>query len=211
MRAIRKNIEPISLSLHRSSGFADFDNYTDKPALRNALVREQRGLCCYCLSRIPSARGMKIEHWLAQSQYPGEQLSYSNLLGACMGNEGQPPHQQHCDTRKGDLSLSRNPADPAHAIDTLIEFRTDGRVASRDSEFDSELNEVLNLNAAFLRSNRKAVLDAFKEVLGRGPVSEARFDRYLRIWNGEESGAGELEPFCQVVVYWLRRRLNRPR
>jgi len=33
---------------------------------------------------------MKIEHWHCRTNYGAEQLDYSNLLGACMGNEGSP-------------------------------------------------------------------------------------------------------------------------
>jgi hypothetical protein len=154
--------------------------------------------------------GMKIEHWHSQAEFPNERLDYWNLLGACMGNEGQPRSRQHCDTRKGESRLSRNPANPAHVIDTVIEFGLDGRISSNDSAFNVELNDVLNLNVPFLKNNRKAVLDAFTDLLGKGAVSVATFERHLRKWNGE-SDADALQPFCQVVVYWLRRRLSRSR
>ncbi len=61
MRAITKNNEPTSLARHRCAAHADYDNYTDKDGLRQSLVTEQRGLCCYCLSRIrPLSDEMKI-------------------------------------------------------------------------------------------------------------------------------------------------------
>ena len=129
-----------------------------------------------------------------------------NLLGACIGNEGQPPKKQHCDTRKGNRVLSRNPANPAHAIDDFIEFASDGRVFSKDPGFDTELKDVLNLNFAFLKNNRKAVLAAFTESLRRGAVKKRTLEKLLRKWQGE-SGAGDLQPYCQVVVYWLRKSL----
>lgn len=113
MRTIIKGPEPHSLAEYRHTPGASFDDYPDKPALRISLVAEQRGLCCYCLQRIqPQIGAMKIEHWhsRAPGRYPAEQLDYSNLLGACMGNQGQPWDHQHCDTRKGDRDFSRNPA-----------------------------------------------------------------------------------------------------
>jgi len=59
-------------------------------------------------------------------------------------------------------------------------------------------------------NNRKATLKAFLAGLGkRGPLRRATLETRLREWNGE-SGADELQPFCQVVVYWLRKRLLRP-
>ena len=194
MRSIRKGPEPRSL--------------TDKETLRASLVAEQRRLCCYCLSRIPGTRGMKIEHWRSQTQHPLEQLDYRNLLGACMGNEGQPWTSQHCDTRKGDRALSRNPANPNHRLDDL-RFLADGRIVSDDVSFDAELNQVLNLNYSRLKENRKATLDGFLRGLPKsGGLARAQLEKWLQEWN-EVSHDSELRPFCQVVVYWLRKHLAR--
>ena len=154
---------------------------------------------------------MKIEHWhsRAPGRYPAEQLDYSNLLAACMGNEGLPRRHQHCDSRKGERDLSRNPARPLPRVEQLIRFLGDGRVASDDPAFDAELNDVLNLNEAGLRNRRKAVLDAFKDTLTkRGPLKRATLQKWLQDWNGD-SQAGNLREFCQVVVYWLQKRLAR--
>ncbi len=210
MRTIRKSREPASLAQHRCAPHADFDNYADKDALRIALAAEQRGLCCYCLERIrPETGAMKIEHWHSQDRFPAEQLDYQNLLGSCLGGQGQPPHQQHCDTKKGNARFSRNPANPAHRIESFIRYEGDGRIVSGDRAFDAELNEVLNLNAALLKNNRKAVLDGFRSALAkRGNLRRITLERWLRDWNGE-SGPNELRPFCQVVVYWLRKRMAR--
>jgi len=210
MRTIHKAREPASLAQHRAAPHADYDNYADKETLRVALVTEQRGLCCYCLSRIrPEIGAMKIEHWHSQDSFPTEQLDYQNLLGSCPGGQGQRSHQQHCDAKKGNALFSRNPANPAHRVESFIRYEADGRIASTDLAFDAELNEVLNLNAAFLKNNRKAALDGFKDALAkRGNLPRITLERWLRDWNGE-SHANELRPLCQVVVYWLQKRLSR--
>jgi len=58
-------------------------------------------------------------------------------------------------------------------------------------------------------NNRKSALDAFKTALDkRGQLSQTTLKKWLREWNGE-SDVGELREFCQVVVYWLRKRLAR--
>ena len=209
MRAIAKNQEPASLAQHRCNQFADYDNYADKQALRQSLVAEQRGLCCYCLSRItPEAGRMKIAHWHSQNQHPDEQLDYLNLLGACLGGQGKSPLLQHCDTRQGNRDISKNPANPAHQVERLIHFEGDGTITSDDVRFNGELNETLNLNTKFLKNNRKATLDAFKMTLDkRGQPPPLTLERWLREWNGE-TRAGELQPFCQIVVYWLRKRIS---
>ncbi|WP_419937389.1 retron system putative HNH endonuclease [Candidatus Palauibacter sp.] len=217
MRAITKGREPESLTLHRKSPYSSYDNYGEKQDLREALVAEQRGLCCYCMGRIrPTRQSVKIEHWRCQSNYPDRQLDYRNLLAACQGRigylGGQPTHLQHCDTKKGDSDLQWNPADPAHRVETRIRYRVDGSICSDDVTFNDELNEVLNLNLPLLKNNRVGVLDG---VLGwwkktkaeiRGPVPR---DRFIRERDRQVGGDGDLAEYCQVAVWWLEQRLAR--
>lgn len=151
---------------------------------------------------------MKIEHWHCQEVYPSEQLDYGNLLGACLGGQGHPREQQHCDTHKGSLSLSRNPANLAHDIEGVIQYRGDGEIRSSDPVFDRELDDVLNLNHPRLKSNRKAALDAFRESMKKlGPWNEVVLSRKMEEWSA--LAGGELKPYCQIVVYYLRKRLAR--
>ena len=213
MRAIIKGAEPSSLTAHRLTPHCNYDNYPHKDALRHALVTEQRGLCCYCMGRIHNGpTTMKIEHWQCQAGYPAEQLSYHNLLGACLGGAEQPPLLQHCDTRKGDRDLRWNPADAAHRIEARGRYEMDGSIRADDAAFDAQLQDVLNLNLAVLRNNRKGVLDAVLDWWGRekqrshGPVSRARFERER---DRRTTGTGHLEPYCQVAVWWLEQRLSR--
>ena len=213
MRVITKGAEPPSLTAHRQTPHCDYDNYADKDALRHALVVEQRGLCCYCMGRIHNGFAtMKIEHWHCQRRHPAEQLNYRNLLGACLGGHGQPLHLQHCDTRKGDRDLKWNPADSAHHIETRIRYEMDGSIRSDEPAFDAQLDDVLNLNIAVLKKNRQGVLDAVlawwkqERESRRGAIPRARFEQAR---NRRIDGSGRLEPFCQVVVWWLDQRLAR--
>jgi uncharacterized protein (TIGR02646 family) len=106
MRNITKGEPPASLVEHRAQEHASYGNYLKKDTLRECLVREQRGICCYCMGQIaPTEEAMKIEHWRAQRDpnYSHLQLVYSNLLGACLGGDGQQDAERHCDTAKGML------------------------------------------------------------------------------------------------------------
>ncbi|HDV6330099.1 TIGR02646 family protein [Burkholderia cenocepacia] len=206
MRTIQKGLEPATLTQHRQQPHADYDNYTDKAALRHALVAEQRGLCCYCQSRIRATpESMKIEHWQCQADHPERQLDYSNLLGACLGGHGRPEREQHCDTRKGNDDLCFSVCDPAHPIERQFRYLGDGTIKADDGAIDKAVNEVLNLNLSRLVNNRKAVLTAFQQRLQDG----RRIDpaRELPRWDG--SGPGDLPEFAQVVVYWLRKKQAR--
>jgi uncharacterized protein (TIGR02646 family) len=206
MRTIQKGPEPASLTQHRQQPHADYDNYADKAALRQALVAEQRGLCCYCQSRIRATpEGMKIEHWQCQAHHPARQIDFSNLHGACLGGHGRPEREQHCDTRKGNNGLCFSVCDPAHPIERQIRFLGDGKISANDAGIDEALNAVLNLNLPRLVNNRKAVLAAFQQRLQDG----RRLDpaRELPRWDGSEPG--DLPEFAQVVVYWLRKKQAR--
>lgn len=212
MRAIKKSAEPKGLTEFRAVNGNVYDDYSCKQTLREFLVSEQRGLCCYCLCRIRAGASgtlpkMKIAHWHSQSLHPEEQLEYKNLLGACMGNQGQEPRKQHCDTRQGDRDIKWNPADPLHPIPAMTYF-ANGLLRSSDPEFDIQINDVLNLNYPFLVNNRKAVLDAFIKALPRqGTWPRPVLERKLRDWDGE-SHTGELSEYCQVVVCWLQKKLR---
>lgn len=156
---------------------------------------------------------MKIEHWRCQANYPAEQLRYSNLLGACMGGEGQPPNKQHCDTRKGNRDLQLNPADPAHQVEAHVRYGSDGSIVGSDPEFDRQLNDVLNLNIPLLKRQRKNQLDSvlcwWKAEKNRlkGPVSR---NRLVRKRDKFIAGDGQqLEPYRQIAVWWLDQRISR--
>ena len=219
MRAIIKLPEPPSLAQHRATAHAGYDNYSDKDALRAQLVSEQRGICCFCGGRIVAdSDKMKIAHWMPRKPFPQHQLDYWNLLGACLGNEGQRKYKQHCDTHQGNTRLSRNPANPDHRIEDFIQFLPDGTIASQDATLDQELGRrkadgefeegVLNLNLSFLRTNRKKALAAFTKGLAkRGHLSKPALGKLISRWRGDNPG--ELEAYAPVIVYWLRKRLAR--
>ena len=153
MKTITKGSEPRSLTQYRNTPGANYEDYPldSKNELRTALSSEQGAICCYCMDRIyPKRCGMKIEHWRCQSENLELQLVYSNLLGACLGNEGKHFKDQHCDTHKGGRDLSRNPANPEHQVEAWVRYPSNGRIKSPDAEFNCELNQILNLNHPFL-------------------------------------------------------------
>lgn len=206
MRTIQKGREPATLTQHRQQPHSDYDNYADKATLRQALVTEQHGLCCYCQSRIRATpEGMKIEHWQCQADHPERQLNFGNLHGACLGGQGRPEREQHCDTRKGNDGLCFSVCDPAHPIEHKVRFLGDGTIKADDVAIEEALNEALNLNLPLLVSNRKAVLAAFQQRLQAGRRVDPA--RELPKWDGSEPG--DLPEFAQVVVYWLRKRQAR--
>lgn len=217
MRRIKKGKEPRLWQEHRSTPGATYDpgkgsgpTAEAKQALREALVKEQGRLCCYCMDRIhPTQDGMKIEHWAAQSKFPEQQMTYSNLLGACLGGEGNRPADQHCDTAKGNQPLAIHPADPSKGCSALFNHASTGRIEGRTNEAKKDI-ETLNLNVNRLVEARKAVLLGllawFDLRKNRGrPLSKSEMLRKARFYDDEGE---KLDAFCQVAIYWLTKHAN---
>lgn len=183
-----------------------------KDRIRDSLLKEQGHLCAYCMQRI-NPDTMKIEHWHSQAhsrdEDENEQLDYKNLLACCMGNEGQPPKEQHCDTKKRDQDISFNPANPDHKSRMKIRYFGDGTVRSEDRKFNEEINKILNLNWIRLKSNRKAILDKVMEELNRKPGSRTKreIQTYIRRWEAQNSNR-HLKEYCAVALYFLEKKLQ---
>lgn len=208
MIPIKKGREPRSLATYKKTAGACYDAYPNKPDLRAALVTEQGHICCYCMSRIePTEVGMKIEHWQCQSNFQARQLDYRNLLGACLGGQGQSPRLQHCDTKKGNQTLSRNPADRKDDIRRLIQYNfADGSISSIDPVLDTEIKTVLNLNIEQLCRNRVSTLDAFQKRLPKiGSLDADQWQKYLDDWRDK---GGHLEPFVGIVEAYVLKKIH---
>lgn len=212
MKSIQKGREPNSLIEHRAGQTQPysknvFDDFAHKAELRESLLQEQGHLCCYCMRRI-AASTMKIEHWASQSQNRELALSYDNLLGACYGGEGKPFGSQHCDTHKGNTSLTINPTQVGDC-ERLIRYTASGEVLSNVPQIDTDLNETLNLNLGWLKMNRAAVMRGVIEGLKRKqakgtwtrPLIEKEIDRWRTLKNGK------YREYSQVAIYILEKRL----
>lgn len=216
MIPIHKNNEPQHLQQYRLQPDAQYDgaNFTPvKQQIRESLVEEQGYLCAYCMSRIePNSKKMKIEHWHSQSpsRYPEEQLIYSNMLGCCCGNEGLKPNLQHCDTAKGDKDLLFNPSYTSHHNRLKIRYLGSGTIASDDSEFDDQLNNILNLNFQRLKENRQRVWKIITKELSKqlGTVSSNSINRFIEKWKKKDRN-GRLPEYCGVAIYYLNKKLKR--
>ncbi len=98
--------------------------WLDKSEIREALVRDQRGLCAYCERRIKAEfhntkgkrpediynhdRSTKIEHWHAGGD-GGPHFEWRNLLGVCKGRfaeyeRGPVRVVKTCDTARRDAT-----------------------------------------------------------------------------------------------------------
>lgn len=217
MRAIIKGAEPNNLTTYRAQhnppGKTAFRDFPDKNELRERLIAEQKGLCCYCMGRIwNDPLRMKIDHWQCQERYQNGRLSYNNLLGACLGrsvSEGDDTRKDkeklHCDSKKGNHDLKWNPATQSHAIESKIYYLIDGTIKSTDPDFDIQLMAVLNLNIAIMRNNRKAILDTVVLWWKSTPNARQKIQQQID-WRTRD--VAEYHPFSPVAVWFLRQKLG---
>jgi uncharacterized protein (TIGR02646 family) len=204
MKYIKKSKEPNSLTQYRQQQGAYFDGYPQKDELRDSLLKEQKYICCYCMQRISKDK-MRIEHWKSQTGFPAQQLIYSNLLGACSGNEGQPESLQHCDVRRKNIPLKINPI--ASNCEILVKFKANGEIYADDVDINKDLNITLNLNYQTIVKNRKVTLEATYEKLEKykGTWSKEILQKEIDKWEGVNNE--EYKPYCQIVIYHLRKKL----
>lgn len=199
-----KSFESAIETLKNQNKDVDFyDNISDKESIRESLLNEQNNLCAYCMSAI-SKEDMKIEHFKSQSLYPQYQLDYSNMLGCCKGNEGKPNKLQTCDTHKGNMELSLNPSVKADFKKMKLIYFEDGTISSLDESFRKELNTVLNLNAAFLKSKRKEMIDSAKQQLNYKNNSRSRvfIEKLIQKYKTQH------KPYNGAAVYYLEKKLK---
>ncbi len=208
MKKIVKQSELRSLVEHRAQANANYDNYPDKDKLRESLLKEQGYICCYCMSRITSEQ-MKIEHWKPQTKYTALQLEYRNLLGACMGNQGTRPQNQHCDTRKGDIEITINPIEGDRNCENLVKYRPDGKIYSEDESINHDLNETLNLNLGFLKKNRSdalfVLIRKLDEKFSNKTWANITVQKEIDKLNTKDEN-GFYDVYCQFIASYLKSK-----
>lgn len=210
MRRIEKGPPPREIIPYRNDTQTSFDDFPYKDAVRESLAAEQGSVCCYCMRRIRARAGhMKIEHWASQRDQPERRFDWTNLLGACLGGEGNgDPRHQTCDTRKGAQAIT---VSPTGANVAQVHFSGEGRVFSRDPAIDHDLNATLNLNDTGLVYARKMRLEAVLRQFAEKHKGAWKGDlllRELKRWR-PSTIAGPLLELCEVVAQELDRRIAR--
>ena len=145
-----------------------------KKKIKRVLVKEQGGLCAYCMCRIPrddvevGIAPITIEHYIPRNPEDGRDigqgLDYNNLLTVCNGNRAAKGTRNEndliCDAhRKNTEFIKVNPCVP-ETLNTIF-YYLDGKIDATDADVKKDLTETLNLNCttAPLIKERKAVLD----------------------------------------------------
>lgn len=162
MKYIEKGSEPQSFTDWKNLANEDWQPTYDKLGgkekrdVKNALIAEQGGICCYCERKL-KYNDSHIEHLNPQSNSEEERLNFANFLCSCQNQlkKGEP---QHCGNSKGDDILSITPLQ----VDCAKKFTytEDGYIDSVDKDSKDTI-KFLQLNIDKLNSLRASVIEPF--------------------------------------------------
>lgn len=141
-----------------------FDDYMPKAEIRESLIKEQKGLCAYCMRRLDlGGAQVSIEHLIPLSRDKELALAYSNMLGVCDGGKSCVGNAKKkilcCDASKDDEDTMKiNPLDE-HQMGQIA-YLSDGTIytLSKDADLERDINEVLKLNGK-LDKDKKLIAD----------------------------------------------------
>lgn len=213
MIRIQKSKEPHVWTEIRKTPGISYDD-APKDVLRDSLLKEQGGICAYCMRRIKIIDGVltstRIEHIKPREKSLSEgnvfeTLAYGNMVLCCDGDVGKNK-DFHCDRSKQNKEISFSLFDEV-AMNSISYKTMDGTIASSNSVYDKEINEVLNLNNAVLKLNRSSVIKALTKELGKRIWSKKdvleKLERYR-----QKNKDGELHEYCGVVIWFLTKKLR---
>ena len=219
MREIIKEKEPSDFIQHRAKPGSTFDNMPTsvKNNLRNALLKSQGYICCYCMKRIGD-RTSKIEHFRSQMHNNGENgstdmtLDYSNLFVACPDFGGKY-EVQTCDSHKKEQELRKiNLTSPL--CNSMFKYAGNGNMSSAtdDEDINYDIDKVLNLNQQTLKDNRKVVYqqlnDRFKSYSKNKNFNQGTLRKELSHWLGKDK-QGQYKEYCMVAVYLIKKHMDK--
>lgn len=205
MRQIKKNAEPPEWRAYRLTPGVSYQAIRE---LRESLLKEQGYICAYCMRRIPlkdskSNETSRIEHILSRENHPDRQLNYTNMAICC---PGAIDNHVHCDNSKGSKDITFDLYN-RYLFTTLSYKAKDGEIISSDANFNTQMNDILNLNHPLLKAGRNAVRKGIFEALNKQGWTEENIKRQIELWDNKDD-KGCYRPYCGMVVWYLTKKLN---
>ena len=136
------------------------------------------------------------------------------MVICCPGHIGT---DDHCDRLKGAKDISFTPLDQQF-INT-IKYNSDGTIISTNELYNTEINDILNLNTKLLKVNRKAMLtQVIIQINGackKGKCWDKKtLELYLKKYSEkhfEEDEEGVKEKYysyCGIVTWFIQKKLR---
>lgn len=198
MRWIKKGPPPPGLEEVRRTPGATYSD-ADVPRLRERLVKDQQGLCCYCMQEI-DADSSRLEHLRPRSLHEDEELAWTNMLAAC-NTEGLAEKYRHCDLTKDGDPISVSPLLKEHMA--RVHFTHSGRVLSYDPNHQADIDDRLKLNVdCLVKARGHAFKTLVNEKHGGRPSVIARQRLIERC---RDPNSRQLTGFAEFLAWKLER------
>lgn len=209
MRPIVRSVEPDSFTMWKAQSSDDWQptwenlQQPEKPALLNALLRDQGFVCCYCEQRVEAShKSSHIEHLQPRHLAPELAVEFTNLLASCQGEMPKAP--AHCGHLKSDEPVEVHPLMPD--CREYFVFDSAGGVRPVEDPAKGEAAqrtiETLGLGLPKLEAMRRAAIEGALEVLETGDDEELR--ALLAVLDARDAN-GRFTPFASAAVQVLAR------
>lgn len=198
-----------------------FDSYFPKNDIKEILLREQHGICAYCMRRIHMDNHSRVEHFIPLSRDKDKAIDYNNMLGVCDGGEKALGDQEHilcCDAHKKEAEITTNPLNKAQM--DKIAYDSNGKIYTkpRDEAMERDINDILLLNGiqkkdGTVRDTSTELLKGRKDAYKRAKIVMGKLDEkgkctsanVKKIMN-ELYNKTERDEFVGVMLYYYGRR-----
>lgn len=215
MIAIKKGKEPPALIAYRKTKYATYDDMPKAvhDAVLDSLMQEQGYLCAYCMRRIPQkgkTPSATIEHWDPQSKTCTDKaLDYRNMLAVCNGNRGCGSKEyMTCDAKRGNTPLTVYPLNPLTL--SSIQYKSDGRIFSPNSDINTDLDVTLNLNCSqvgLVESRRRALQALQSKLKKKYPTGDIALPclKLLQMYRSQPTKT----PYLGILIWWLQKHIRK--
>lgn len=193
MKYIQKGQEPQSFTNWKNLANDDwqptYDNLSgqEKKDVKNALISEQGGICCYCEIKL-KYDDSHIEHLDPQSNSEQGRLDFNNMLCSCQQklDKGEP---LHCGNSKGDEIIPITPL--MSDCESKFKYTYDGQILHIDEASELTIKH-LQLDIDKLNKLRESAIDSIlyldpiaKDELLPEEESKEFAQKYLQKNNGK--------------------------
>ena len=225
---ITKSDEWKSANENDSTLLRSFFDKLDKQPIRESLVREQHGLCAYCMKRIEPDEKMNIEHFLSVKGHKNSVLEYGNMLGCCSGGSDEEVTGQRilcCDASKKEQEITIDPREKT--MMDRIRYNKDGRiyVYPEDKKLQKDIDSVLMLNGKLNDDGSLKRDTSTQIVMGRRGAyrnyenlmktlhkkygkNQSKIQSVIKKKITEIEEMKKYPEFAGVLLYFMRRRVH---
>lgn len=187
---------------HYKSDFAtnDQDGINRRRDLRESLIKEQGGICCYCMKKI-DVNSSHIEHFFPKEHFQNVDLSYDNLFASCNGEGSNVIYDEYCGHRKGNWWRQDMISPSDIEVEKVFKYLPNGKISSVNgrttSNIAQEMINNLGLDSFHLERSRREAIEA-SEVFDTEEYSDDEIRDFIDYYSNKDNGA--YVPFCKAIV-----------